>query len=656
VKAIAPPAVRQYGTWASELDAATVARGSVRYASPSLDGTDVYWVERRPEEGGRQVLVRASEDGRRADVTGPGTNVRSRVHEYGQSAYVVRCGQIHYVELTDQRVYRIAPGATEAMVVTAPAACRYADFDQHPSEPVLVSIREDHGRAPGEAETTIVAIGVEPSGTGEVIVAGHDFYAYPRFSPDGSRLLWMAWRHPQMPWDGAELWVADVVRHGGTIRLTNAQLVAGGDSEAIFQPGWLAANAIAFVSDRTGWWNLYRATLVRDRFQSDRHPLFAASVEFGRPLWQLGDATWAMAGSGRLVVSYVERGRWRVALMDADARAMSDMPCGLSPSGAIAATAEAAVFVGESGTELECVVRLDLLTGEVEPLSTPRVSLAAREIATAEPFEYQTTDDQTARAFFYRPKNANFEAPPGERPPLMVISHGGPTGAASTALDLKVQYWTNRGFAVVDVDYRGSTGYGRAYRTALNGQWGIADVEDCLQAARHLAAAGLVDSDRMVIRGASSGGFTTYVTLITHPGVFRAGASYFGVSDLEALLVDTDKFEAQYLHSLIGPYPAARDEYVTRSPIHAVERLSVPLILFQGLDDRVVPPAQTHVMAEALRRKGVPFALLLFDGESHGFRREQTIRRCLEAELYFYGVILGFSPADPIDPVPIENL
>jgi dipeptidyl aminopeptidase/acylaminoacyl peptidase len=652
----APPAVRPYGTWASGLDAATVARGGVRFLSPSTDGDDVYWIERRPDERGRHVLVRALPDGRRADVSPPGSNIRSRVHEYGEPAYVVRRGHVHYVELTDQRLYSLEPGSTDAVAVTPEGPWRYADLDRHPFEPLMACVREDHSRPEMEPVTAIVVLDLRTETAGEVVVDGHDFYAYPRFSPDGTRLLWIGWRHPQMPWDGTELWVADLVRRGGVVRLTNAQLVAGGESESIFQPGWISAEAVAFVSDRTGWWNLYRADLVRDRFESGPDSLHPMAAEFGRPLWRLGDATWAPAGAGRMVVSFVDRGWWHLGLMDTDTGALADVPCGLWPGGTIVATNDAAVFVGQSRDEPDSVVRLDLTTGEVERLSERRVSWPVREIATAEAITFPTSDDQIAHAFLYRPKNAQFEAPADERPPLIVISHGGPTGAASTALDLEVQYWTSRGFAVVDVDYRGSTGYGRAFRAALNGRWGVADVDDCVNAARYLADAGLVDPARMLIRGASSGGYTTYVALISHPGLFRAGASYFGVSDLEALLRDTHKFEARYLDTLVGPYPDARDLYVERSPIHAVDRLSAPLILFQGLDDRIVPPQQTELMAEALRRKALPVAVLMFEGEPHGFRRAETIRRCLEAELYFYGVVLNFVPADVIDPVPIENV
>jgi len=650
-----PPAIAPYGTWASGIDANAVASGSVRYSSPSVDGEDIYWVERRPDEQGRHVLVRARPGDRPLDVTPRSANLRSRVHEYGQPAYIVNGGVVHYVELADQRLYRLTEEG-QPQVVTPEGPWRYADFDRHPSEPLLACIREDHSRSAHEPVTTISVLNLNAPSAGDLVVSGHDFYAYPRFSPDGQRLLWLAWRHPQMPWDGTELWVADIVTGSGGMRLTNAQLVAGGDSESIFQPGWMSSDTIGFVSDRSGWWNLYRADRVRDRFQSGRQPLCGMSAEFGRPLWRVGETTWAVLDPGRLIVSFVERGRWRLGLMESSTGALEELPCGMSPAGTIAVSRHAAVFVGQSPLEPDGVVHLDVTTGEIEILNERRATLALRDLSTCEPIAFATGDEQTAHGFFYRPKNSRYEAPSDERPPLVVVSHGGPSGAASTAYDPEIQYWTSRGFAVVDVDYRGSTGYGRAYRAALNGRWGIVDVDDCASAARALAARGLADARRIIIRGASAGGYTTYAALIAYPAVFRAGASYFGVSDLEALLADTHKFEARYLDSLVGPYPERRDLYVERSPIHSVDRLECPLILFQGLEDRVVPPSQTAVMASALRQKGVPVAVLTFEGEPHGFRRAATIRRCLEAELYFYGVVLKFTPADDLEPVEIENV
>jgi dipeptidyl aminopeptidase/acylaminoacyl peptidase len=356
------------------------------------------------------------------------------------------------------------------------------------------------------------------------------------------------------------------------------------------------------------------------------------------------------------VVSYVCAGNWCLATVDVESGVLTDCAIEMRPRDWIAANGTHAVLVAGSATRPDAVVKIDLRTGAVERLrdaaSTP---LDPDFVSTADTIEFPTAGDQTAHAFYYPPRNKDFSAPSGERPPLIVISHGGPTAAAQSMLDLQIQYWTTRGFAVADVNYRGSTGYGRDYRQRLNGQWGVADVDDVISAAKFLVAEGKADPRRLVIRGGSAGGYTTLAALTFRPEVFKAGASYFGISDLEALELDTHKFESRYSHSLIGPYPEARATYRERSPINALERLACPLILFQGLEDKVVPPNQSERMADAVRAKGLPVAYLAFEGEQHGFRKAETIIRCLEAELYFYGIVFGFTPADPVQPVPIDN-
>jgi dipeptidyl aminopeptidase/acylaminoacyl peptidase len=453
-----------------------------------------------------------------------------------------------------------------------------------------------------------------------------------------------------MPWDGTELWVAEVDDAGA---LGNPMRMAGGERESIYQPGWGPDGALYFASDRTGWWQLYRAPNEANVTNDPN----VRDAEFGRPEWVFGTATWRFAGPSRLVVSYTQRGRWRLGLVELATGDLTDLVPRLHPHDWLAATSQHVVLVAGFDDSPAAVVRVDLAQGSVETLreaSTLRPD--PRFVSVAEAIEFPTDDGLTAHAFFYAPRNDDYRAPDDEAPPLIVITHGGPTAATEPTFDLEVQFWTSRGFAVVDVNYGGSSGYGRAYRERLNGRWGIVDVADVVNAARFLGAAGRVDLDRLIIRGGSAGGYTTLAALTFRPEVFKAGASYYGISDLEVLELDTHKFESQYSHSLVGPYPAARALYRARSPIHAIDRLACPLILLQGLEDKVVPPNQSQMMADAVRAKGLPVAYLAFEGEQHGFRKAETIIRCLEAELYFYGKVFGFAPADSVQPVHIDNL
>ena len=661
------PRVSAYGTWASPLSAADVAAGGLRLGFVALDGGDVYWLEGRPREGGRYALVRRTPDGRIAEVTPPDMNVRSRVHEYGGGAYVAAHGVVYCANFADQRVYRIrrSPAPDTPLVhpepITPAGAWFYADLEVDTRRERLICVREDHTLDGREPVNTIVAIPLAGAvSAGEVLVSGADFYSTPSLSPDGSRLAWLSWRHPLMPWDGTELWVARV---GASGALDEPVLVAGGAEESIYQPGWSPDGLLYFVSDRDGWWRLYRARHGGAAWPEPRctietvlrEPL--AEAEFGRPQWVFGTSTWAFAGPSRLVVSYTRAGRWHLARVDVASGVLADIAADLQPHDWIAASVTHAMFVAGSAMQSDAVVRLELASGAVETLRTgSSKQFDAGDISVAEAIEFPTDGHRTAHAFYYPPRNKDFFAPAGERPPLIVISHGGPTSAARPTLDLQIQYWTTRGFAVADVNYGGSSGYGRTYRQRLNGQWGEVDVADVIHAARCLAAQGKADGERSVIRGGSAGGYTTLAALAFHPDVFKAGASYYGVSDLEALELDTHKFESRYSHSLIGPYPAARDLYRARSPIHAIDRLACPLILFQGLEDKVVPPNQSQMMADAVRAKGLPVAYLAFEGEQHGFRKEATIVKSLEAELYFYGAVFRFAPADAIAPIRIDNL
>lgn len=629
-----------------------VAAQGVRLSSVAIAGDAVYWIEGRPQEGGRNVLVRHTAGGATRDVTPPGFNTRSRVHEYGGGAYLVDADHVYFVHFDDQRVYAgDLDGQTPPVPLTPEGAFCHGDFALDRPRRRLICIREDHSVPGREAVTTLVGIPLD-GGPVAVLASGEDFYSTPRVSPDGTRLCWLTWRHPRMPWDGTELWVATLGTDGA---LGSATLVAGGAEESIYQPGWLPDGSLMFVSDRDGWWRLYRAMAP-----------FAAvlpvlktpppETEFGRPQWILATATWVSVGRDQLVVSFTRAGRWRLGRVDLAAGSLTPIESTLQPDEWLAASAsEVALVAGHSRTA-DAVVLISLDGGAPRTLRrAAQVELDPACVSEAEAIVFPTADGQSAHAFYYAPRNPAAAAPAGERPPLIVIGHGGPIAAADPTFDLKIQFWTTRGIAVVDVNYGGSTGFGRDYRRRLNRQWGIVDVADLINAGRHLVAAGRADERRLAIRGGSAGGYTVLVALTRHPEVFTAGASYYGISDLEALITDSHKFEARCLDILVGPYPAMRDEYRRRSPIHAVDRLSCPLILLQGLEDRVVPPNQSEMMADALRAKGQPVAYLTFEGEQHGFRRAESIIRSLEAELAFYGAVFGFTPSGSIAPVPIEN-
>jgi dipeptidyl aminopeptidase/acylaminoacyl peptidase len=655
-KAMQTQTVTPYGTWTSPLNAARVTAGSLRFDHLVLDGDDLYWVEGRASEGGRSVIVRRTPDGRTTDVTPAGFNVRTRVHEYGGAAYTVDGGVLYFSNFADQRLYRQA-GAAPPEPLTA-AGYYYADCRVDRARQRLLCVREDHTREGREPVNTIVAVPLAASSAraaegsrDAVLVNGADFYSDPTLNADGSRLAWIQWRHPNMPWDGTELWMAGIARDGS---LVEPMHVAGGSDESIFQPEWSPDGELYFVSDRTGWWNLYRVARF-DASPVSVEALHPMPAEFGKPQWTFSQTSYAFLTARRLVVTYCEGGRWKMALLETDPRKFEPLDLRFEPTDGVRANARDVFFIGGSATEPPAVARMSIAAAEAEVLrSSTQDRIAPEWISTAEPIAFDS-EGASVHAFYYPPKNPSHAAPPNERPPLLVLNHGGPTSAASDVLDPRIQFWTSRGFAVLDVNYGGSSGYGRAYRDRLKGRWGLVDVADSVNGAQHLVATGKADPNRLAIRGGSAGGYTTLAALTFHQ-TFKAGASYYGISDIEVLARDTHKFESRYLDSLVGPYPAARATYRERSPIHFTDRLSSALILFQGLEDKVVPPNQSEMMAAAVRKKGLPVAYVAFEGEQHGFRKAENIVRSLEAELYFYGAVFGFKPADAIEPVPIDNL
>ncbi len=642
---MAKPRVAPYGSWGSPVTS-ELAASSTLLAEVAISGDEVYWRELRPEEQGRFTVMKQTAKGEIAEVTTTPFNARTSVHEYGGGSYLVDDKTVFFSNFSDQRLYRVDVGA-EPRPITPAVNVRYADGVVDRRRGRIYCVREDHTHTGHEAVNTLVSLSLDGEGSGRVLVSGNDFYSSPRFDPEGSRLAWLTWNHPNMPWDGTELWVGKLESNDS---LGRTERVAGGPRESIIQPEWSPDGILHFVSDRTGWWNLYR-------YQEGRVvPLCDMPAEFGRPHWTFGMTTYAFESASRIISGYTTQGTWKLGEIDTTNLRFKSIECPYTDITYVRATSGRAICIAGSPSEPESIVQYDLARHQFEVLYRSRsVAVNSEYVSIPQPIEFPTSNNFTACAFYYPPKNAGFTAPQGELPPLMVISHGGPTSATRTNFAPGIQFWTTRGFAVVDVNYGGSTGYGRPYRERLYGQWGVVDVDDCVNVAKYLVSKGLADEHRLIIRGGSAGGYTTLCAL-TFRDVFKAGASYYGISDIEVFDKDTHKFESRYDLKLVGPYPERRDLYRERSPIHFVDRISCPMILFQGLDDKVVPPNQAELMVEALRAKGLPFAYVTFEGEGHGFRRKENIKRCLEAELYFYSKVFRFDLGDEVERVQIENM
>jgi dipeptidyl aminopeptidase/acylaminoacyl peptidase len=637
-----------YGSWKSPITSDLIVTGAVGLVQLSFDLEDLFWIEMRPSEGGRNVIVRRLASGDITDTTPKDYNARTRVNEYGGGDYVVSEGQVFFTNFADQRLYSHSQ-EQQPEAITPAVRMRYADLTIDTRRRRLICVREDHTAAGREPTNTLVSLNLESNeDCGKVLVGGNDFYSSPRISPDGSKLAWLTWNHPNMPWDGTELWLAEITADGS---LTAAECVVGGPSESIFQPEWSPDGQLYFVSDSSGWWNLYRRT-TEGRIQS----VCKREAEFGIPQWIFGNSTYAFESADRLFCAYIERGVSHLATIDTRTLQLNEITTPFTDISFVRCSPGSLVFRSGSPTEPPSIVRLDLQSETFEVLrKSNNISIDPGYISVPREIEFPTADGLTAYGFFYSPHNVDYRAFVGELPPLLVKSHGGPTSATTTALSLTLQYWTSRGIAVLDVNYGGSTGYGRAYRERLNDKWGIVDIDDCVNGAAYLVERGEVDGNRLMITGASAGGYTTLGAL-TYRNTFKAGASHFGVSDAEALTKETHKFESQYLTRLFGPYPERRDIYYQRSPIHFTDRLSCPVIFFQGLEDKIVPPNQAEKMVEALRRKGIPVAYVAFADEQHGFRKAENIKRALDGELYFYSRVFDFELADTVEPIQIENL
>jgi dipeptidyl aminopeptidase/acylaminoacyl peptidase len=630
-----------YGSWKSPITSDLIVAQSISLSEVRLDGGTVYWVEGRPQEQGRNVVVRAGADGDATDVTPAPFNARTRVHEYGGGAWTMHDGTLYFSNFADGRLYRQAPDAAPQALTPAPPArgrdWRFADgvIDRHRNR--WIGVREDH-TVEGEAVNSVVAVDLnDGNAPGRELVHGHDFFASPRLAPDGRRLLWLAWDHPNMPWNGTLLYLAELGADGA---LGAPQAIAGGPAESIFQPEWSPDGAsIGFVSDRSGWWNLYRFELATRTTRA----LAPMAAEFGVPQWLLGASTYAFAGPDRIVCVYSQGGLARLALLDFARGSLTPFDVPHTEFGSVRAERDRAVFRVGTPDQPASIVMLDLASGRctvlkkaTDLIDRPDLGIAGH-LTRVESVEFPTTGGLTAFGLFYPPHNPDYAPPANEKPPLLVKCHGGPTSAASSTLNLGIQYWTSRGIAVLDVNYGGSTGFGRAYRDRLHLNWGIVDVDDCVNGAKFLAEQGRVDGKRCVISGGSAGGYTTLAALAFRD-FFQGGASYYGISDIAALARDTHKFESRYLDWLIGRYPQDEARYRERSPLYHADRLSKPVIFFQGDEDAVVSPNQAEAMVAALRGKGNAVGYFLFAGEQHGFRKADNIKRCLDAELYFYAI------------------
>lgn len=641
-----PDPRRPFGAWPSDITPEIVAGETLRFGHTQTDGDAVYWLESRPAENGRGVIMRWTTGEGRREVTQAAQGVRTRAHEYGGGDFCVAGERVVFADGETQRLF-LSPGEKEPRPLTRPGEWRYADLQIDAARDRVICVVEDHGT--GDAHPANWIGSAPLAGESEVapIIAGNDFYSNPIVARSGDRMAWLTWNHPHMPWDETELWVAAIDGDGA---VKDERLVAGGNGESIFQPRWGPDESLYYVSDRTGWWNLYCDT------GAEVTGVLTGEFEVGMPQWVFGMSTYAFAGAHRLVAAVNEKGIWHLVAVELSSGRQRRLNLPYASFHGLRGREDGVACIAGSPRDPEAVVVIGLDCSR--PVVVQRscdVTFDADQLSHPQAISFPTEGGHTAHGFYYPPTHPHWVGQEEEKPPLIVKGHGGPTACAEPVLDLRTQFWTSRGFAVLDVNYRGSTGFGRAYRELLDGRWGIADVEDCVAGARHLVEAKRADEERLVITGRSAGGFTTLAALAFHDA-FRAGSVAYGIADLEQLVKDTHKFEAKYVDRLVAPYPEGRAVYHGRSPIHALDGFQCPVIFFQGEDDKVVPPNQAEAMVGALRERGVGVAYLLFPGEGHGFRQADTVCRVLEAELSFYATVFDFEPADEVEPVEIENL
>lgn len=637
--------IRPYGTWPSPISSRSLVEKSLRLGNIQIDNENVYWTEGRPEERGRTALMHWSLAEGQKELGPDDINIRSRVHEYGGISFTADAGRIFYIEFSDQQIYELLNDGSIQQITNA-ESFRYIDIRLDAGRQRLIAVGEDHSD-PADIQNLLISINLDGAKQHQVLASGHDFYASPEISPDGSRLCFLTWDHPNMPWDGTQLWMSEIEDSGA---LTEPVQLAGGLQESIFQPQWSPDGKLYFTSDRSGWWNLYEYAGGKLRCVLEK------AAEFGLPQWVFGMSMFSVIDTGKLLASYRDNDGSHLIKIDTTSGDSHEFSLPYTHIDQVRAEGDMASFIGAGPETPAEIVVLNLRSGEWTPIQASAAIEFDKDLISApEAISFESRPGELVHAWFYPPQNPRYEAPDTEKPPLIVLSHGGPTANSPGVFAMVKQYWTSRGFAVVDVNYSGSTGYGRAYRERLRGTWGIRDVEDCSAAATYLSQQGRVDPERLIIKGGSAGGYTTLAAL-AFGDVFKAGASYYGVADLELLAGDSHKFESRYLDSMVGPYPEAKDIYFERSPLNHADGIECPVIFLQGLDDLVVPPNQAEVMVKALKDRGIPVAYLPFEGESHGFRQASTIMRSAEAELFFYSRIFGLELEESVEPVEIFNL
>lgn len=631
-----------YGSWKSPLTADNIVQKAIGFGKLAIDQDAFYWLERRPQEKGRGTIMRRRH-GIIDELVPEPYNVRTRVHEYGGGDYTVSRGIVYFSNFTDQQLYKVENNAITKL--TNQNHFLYADAVVDEQNNQLICIREDRTTSAIQAINTVVAIDLT-DGKETILVEGNDFYSSPRISPDGKSLCYLTWNHPDMPWDGTELWTCDLLKK----KIDNRTLVAGSRTESIVQPEWSPDNVLYYLSDKTNWWNLYRHNGKKEE------PIVVIDAELGTPQWIFGISRFGFSRNYGCVFFYKHKGALHFCTVDCGTKKIIEHPVPFTSIGELHVTdADCYLHVGYRHKSSE-IVHYNLKSRTTETIkASSTIQMDQTYLSPVEEIAYPTTGGQIAYAYYYPPKNEDYIAPENEKPPLFVHVHGGPTAATGDALDLSLQYYTSRGFAVVDVNYRGSTGYGRRYREALKGMWGVVDIDDCVAAVAYVIRDKGVDPERVAISGGSAGGYTV-LGAITFRNIFTAGASYFGISDLELLAKEIHKFESRYLESLVAPYPQEKKVYEQRSPIHYTDWISKPVIFLQGLEDLIVPPNQAERMVDALRSKGIPVAYIAFEGEQHGFRQGKNIKKALESEYYFYSKLFSFSPADHLEEITIENL
>jgi dipeptidyl aminopeptidase/acylaminoacyl peptidase len=668
-----------YGAWPSDISSELLTKSTVRLGEPKLDNGNSYWLEQRPEEKGRGVIVcqPANREIAPFDVTPKSISVRSKVHEYGGGCYTVENDTVYFVNGEDQRVYAMSTDqANESFgkpIVLSPensaqANYRYADFFVDKKRQQLIAVCELHrsnDSGHNEPENSIISLRLDGSSTigFNVLVFGNDFYSNPSISPDDEKLAWLTWDHPNMPWDNSECWIADFNHFG---MLHKHRKVAGGVSsrhpsgESVFQPQWSPTGDLLFISDRNNWWNIYSY----NTYNKYTEVLVDMAAEFATPQWVFGMSTYGFLNSYTLLCTYTQQGQWFIATVDLLSHTFTKHASPFTHIEAITCQDDndTALFIGANSTQQPELIHWQ--TDQWRSIArSSHTELPVGQLSYPEAITFQNSKQDDVHGFFYPPKNDQYEKTlceetenslsknSAEKPPLIVMSHGGPTGATNDSLNLKIQYWTSRGFAVFDINYSGSTGYGRKYRRRLYNQWGVVDVDDLCAGATYLAAKQLVDKDRMAIRGSSAGGYSVLAAL-TFTNTFEAGASLYGIGDLSALAEDTHKFESRYCDQLIGVYPKEKALYDARSPINHIEKLNCPVIFLQGLEDKVVPPNQAEAMVNALVQKNIPVAYVTFENEGHGFRQAQNIQYAIDVEYAFYANIFSLAPIETQTTVP----